>query len=111
MAPEIGKFLEDILDAISGIEHHLGDKRKFQEYLANRTQKKAVERELEVIGEATSRILKLDPSISISHARSIVDMRNRVIHEYGSVDHTVVWKIIQVDLPILKSEITQLLQV
>ncbi len=69
----------------------------------------AVERELEIIGEATGRLLKLNPDINISYARVIVDLRNKVIHAYDEVNHMVLWKIIIKDLPVLKSEVSKLL--
>jgi len=64
-----------------------------------------VERELEIIGEATNRILKIDGSIAISNARRIVDLRNRVIHAYDAVDDVIVWSIVVKSLPGLKQEI------
>ena len=64
-----------------------------------------MERELEIIGEATNRILKIDGSIAISNARRIVDLRNRVIHAYDAVDDVIVWSIVVKSLPGLKQEI------
>jgi len=64
-----------------------------------------VERELEIIGEATNRILKIDGSIAISNARRIVDLRNRVIHAYDAVDDVIVWSVVVKSLPGLKQEI------
>nr|WP_081624322.1 HepT-like ribonuclease domain-containing protein [Proteiniphilum acetatigenes] len=45
----------------------------------------AVERNIEIIGEAMNRILKEDGSIEITNSRKIVDVRNRIIHGYDSV--------------------------
>jgi uncharacterized protein with HEPN domain len=56
-----------------------------------------------------SKILKLFPEISISYARVIVDLRNRVIHAYDSVDDIIIWKIIMKDLPKLYAESKTLL--
>ena len=50
------------------------------------------------------------PDINISFAKAIVDMRNRVIHGYDSVDDYLVWKIVVKDIPILKQEVEVLLQ-
>jgi len=110
MRDEIKKLLLDISESIAGIESHIGDNRNFFIYRENRTVRKAVERELEIIGEAINRILKMEPEINISKARSIVDMRNRVIHAYDSINDTIVWKIATVDIPLLKIEIEQLLK-
>ena len=64
--------------------------------------RRAVEREFEIIGEALSKILKIDPDIHITYARLIVDLRNKVIQAYDAIDDTIIWKIIIKDLPKLK---------
>ena len=56
-----------------------------------------------------NKILKIYPEISISYARVIVDLRNRVIHAYDSVDDIIIWKIIMKDLPQLYLESKKLL--
>ena len=71
--------------------------------------RRAIEREFEIIGEAMNRISKVDPDISISSSRQIISMRNRVIHGYDAVDDEIVWGTIQRHLPLLKSEIQELL--
>ena len=68
----------------------------------------AVERNLEIIGEATKRILDIEPDIKISNARKIVGARNRIIHGYDDIDNAEIWSIIINSLPILKEEIEQI---
>ena len=48
-------------------------------------RQRAVERNVEIMGEAINRLLKHDPTIAIDSAKSIVDTRNRVIHAYDNV--------------------------
>lgn len=103
------KVLKWLSDAIENIDIHLNGKRDFVVYQANITIRRAVERELEIIGEATNRILKVDSTIAISNARRIVDLRNRVIHAYDAVDDVIVWSVVIRSLPGLKLEIEQLL--
>lgn len=76
----------------------------------NKLLRRGIERELEIIGEATNRILKMDDQINISDARRIVDLRNWVIHGYDKVDDVIIWGIISNDLPKLKIQVSQLLQ-
>ena len=57
-----------------------------------------------------SRILQLNPDISISSARKIVSLRNRVMHAYDSVDNETVWGIVMNHLPKLKAEVNKLLE-
>lgn len=88
----------------------MGDKRDFIEYQQNKLLRRAIEREIEIIGEATNRILKLDENIQIENARQIVDTRNWVIHGYDKVDDVVIWGIISNHLPKLQLEIKKLLE-
>jgi len=109
MSDEEKKYLLDIWTSILSIDEHLGKKKIFSEYLKNKTVKRAIEREFEIIGEATNQLLILNPNIHITYARTIVDLRNKVIHAYDAIDHTVIWKIIIKDLPVLKLEVKKLL--
>ena len=72
--------------------------------------RRGIEREIEIIGEATNRILKIDGNIQIENARQIVDARNWVIHGYDKVDDVVIWGIVTNHLPKLKTEIEELLE-
>lgn len=56
-----------------------------------------------------SKLLKINSQIPISYARIIVDLRNKVIHAYDNVDDILIWKIINVDIPILYEEEKKLL--
>jgi uncharacterized protein with HEPN domain len=77
--------------------------------LANKTKRRAVEREIEIIGEAMSKLLKTNPNISISYSRIIVDIRNKVIRAYDTVDNILIWKIINKVIPLLLIEAKTLL--
>ena len=110
MKREIKKYLFDIKTSIDSINNFLGEKRDFFEYQENKLLRRGIEREIEIIGEAMSRILKLDQSIKIKNARQIVDARNWVIHGYDKVDDIVIWGIVSNHLPKLKMEIEELLK-
>lgn len=103
------KLLKDIIDSIASIDEHLEYRRVFEEFLANKTKRRAVERELEIIGEATTRLLKINPNIKISFAKIIIAVRNKVIHAYDSVDNEIIWKIVVKDIPVLGEEVKNLL--
>ena len=110
MDNEIKKFLFDIQESIESIEKYLGEKRDFNVYMANKMLRRAVEREFEIIGEAMSRIEKLDPSLDISGKKQIISMRNRVIHGYDKIDNEIIWGTIVRHLPTLNAEIGNLLK-
>ena len=109
MPREILKYLHDIQVSINSIFDYLGENRDFNHYKTNKLLRRGVERELEIIGEATNRILKIDENIALSNAKRIVSLRNWVIHGYDKVDDTIIWGIISRDVPLLKTEVEQLL--
>ncbi len=71
--------------------------------------KRAIERDLEIIGEAINRIMKEDASVHISYSKQIISTRNRIIHSYDAISDETIWGIIINHLPNLKLEITELL--
>ena len=110
MDNNIKTWLYDILSSINEIESYYIDTPKiFEIYQNDLRTKRAIERNIEIIGEAMSRILKLDSEIIISNSRKIVDVRNRIIHGYDSVSDDVIWGIVIRNLPVLQKEAEQLL--
>jgi uncharacterized protein with HEPN domain len=109
MDKKIYKYLYDIKESIHSIYDFLGEKRDFNVYLNNKMMRRAVEREFEIIGEAMNRIDKIDSSINITSKKSIIAMRNRVIHGYDKIDDEIIWGTIVRHLPILLNEIKTLL--
>lgn len=103
------KLLLDVIESINSIDEHLESERILDKYLSSKTKRRAVEREIEIIGEAINKLLKINPEIPISYARIIVDLRNRVIHSYDAVDDILIWKIIIKDLPLLLEEVKKLI--
>lgn len=110
MDNEIKTWLYDILNAVMEIESFFGDTPKeFAKYQSDLRTKRAVERNIEIIGEALSRILKCDTTIVITNSRKIVDTRNRIIHGYDTVSDDIIWGIVVRHLPVLHIEIEALL--
>jgi len=109
MKLEIKKYLFDIKVSIDSIFEYLGDNNNFFEYEKNKLLRRAVEREIEIIGEAMHKILQIDKTIKIENSRKIVNTRNLVIHAYDNVDNVIIWGIISNHLPKLKAEVENLL--
>jgi len=107
---EIKTWLQDIYRSIEEIDSFLPSERNFLDFQNDLKTKKAIERNIEIIGEALNRILKGKPNIRITDSRKIVDTRNRIIHGYDSVTEDVIWLIVIKYLPILKKEVEVLLQ-
>ena len=111
MDNETKAWLYDILTAIEEIDGFFIDRpKRYADYKSDLRTKRAVERNIEIIGEAMNRILKHDAAIIISNSRKIVDARNRIIHGYDSVSDEAIWGIIINHLPVLKIEIEILLE-
>jgi len=106
----IKTWLFDILNSINEIDSYFEGPKLFLDYQNDLRTKRAVERNLEIIGEAMSRILQQSQDIEISNSRKIVDTRNRIIHGYDSVTDDVIWGIVVKNLPILKIEVEKLLE-
>ncbi|MDD3046021.1 MAG: DUF86 domain-containing protein [Candidatus Delongbacteria bacterium] len=106
---EVRTWLEDIKQAITEIKSFLSEKKDFFEFQKDIKTKRAIERNIEIIGEAMNRILKVQPDLPITKAQKIVDTRNRIIHGYDSVSEEIIWAIVIKDLPMLEKEISSLL--
>jgi len=104
------KLLFDILTAVKNIDNYIGDKKTFEAYNSNPMLQDAVERNLEIIGEAMNNLLILDPGIKISNSRRIVDARNKIIHGYDEIENSQIWGIVINHLPILKEEVENYLE-
>jgi uncharacterized protein with HEPN domain len=96
----------DILNAINEIDSFFVNTPQDFLYFQNDIKtKRAVERNLEIIGEAVNRIVQKDDRIVFSNFRKIIDTRNRIIHGYDTVSDDIIWSIVFTHLPILRTEI------
>lgn len=102
---KIQASLLDIKNCIDEIYEFLGDRRDFIAYRNDLKTKKAVERNLEIIGEAMNRILKIDINFPIDNAKNIIGTRNRIIHSYDNISDDVIWTIVMRELPLLRKQI------
>ncbi|MDD3049969.1 MAG: DUF86 domain-containing protein [Candidatus Cloacimonetes bacterium] len=110
MEKEVQTWLEDIKQSIDEIEEFLPERRDFLEFKKDLKTRKAIERNIEIIGEAVNRILNINQEINITNARKIVDTRNRIIHGYDTVSEDIIWAIVSNDLKKLRQEIINLLK-
>lgn len=101
-------YLEHIIEAIAKIERFTKGISRF-DFDHNVMIQDAIIRNLEIIGEATK---KISNEFSQSHLEipwsEMAGMRNKLIHDYMDVDLDVVWKTIEVDLPLLKELISNI---
>ncbi|HTB30805.1 MAG TPA: HepT-like ribonuclease domain-containing protein [Bacteroidia bacterium] len=110
MSRETNKLLFDVHNAILKIEQYLAGSKKFEDYQNNLMLQQAVERNIEIIGEAVNNLLKINPDLPLSNARKIVNTRNKLIHGYDDIENSEIWAIIITHMPILKQEVEKLLK-
>ena len=110
MRLESAKLLEDIRVA-AGDALSMAAGKTYEEYVANKQLRYAVERCFEIAGEALSQLNKVDPTLAqrITDWRAIIGFRNVLIHGYAVVQHDKTWDIVTNELPVLLREATELL--
>lgn len=110
MDREIQKYLCDIKVCIEEIEEFVRIKgRLFEVFLGDTMFRRAIERNISIIGEAMTKILQRDSDIPISEAKNIKRCRNYVVHAYDSLDSSIIWGVVINDLPKLKEEVQNLM--
>ncbi|WP_164719352.1 HepT-like ribonuclease domain-containing protein [Actinomyces viscosus] len=82
-----------------------------EEYLSNLMLSSAVERQIEILGEALNRVRRSDQHAAdkIPDLHQIIGMRNIIAHEYGSVDGRIVWAAAKTRVPSLETVLMRLL--
>lgn len=103
-------LLEDVRLAARDIQDFVRN-RSFVDYENDRLLRAGVERLFILIGEALSRLDKLNPHVTarITDFRKVIDFRNVLVHGYESIDHSIVWKTVEGHLPILIAEVEVLI--
>ena len=81
----------------------------FEVYKNDVILRQAIERDLEITGEAMKRILKEEPENPFYNARRIKGLRNQIIHGYDSVPDENIRGIVMIYLPGLKDDVKKLL--
>lgn len=110
MNERILKWLYDIQAAIIEIDSYFEDyPLELEVYKSNTLLKRAVERDLEIIGEAVNRILRKDAEFPIPNARKIAGLRNEIIHAYDGISDEIIYSILVSHIPKLKEEVENLI--
>jgi uncharacterized protein with HEPN domain len=105
----ISLLLEDVIESCDRIEQYVMD-INYDDFISNTLIKDAVERNIEIIGEACN---KLPINFQTSHPevdwQKPIGMRNRLIHGYFAVDVPMLWNTIVTIIPIFKQQIKKLI--
>jgi uncharacterized protein with HEPN domain len=105
------KRLKDISDACAATARFAAGK-DFPAYQDDEMLRAAVERKLEIIGEAFAKLENAEPAVTqkFPELRKIVGLRNRIIHGYDTVDEELVWDVVKNKLPALQQQVEALLE-
>jgi uncharacterized protein with HEPN domain len=110
MHPEIRIWLKDIELSLKEIHEFFPVSEGFAMFKKDLKARKAIERNIEIIGEAMKRMTDIEPDIRISDSRKIIDTRNRIIHGHDKISADVIWLILTRYLPVLDKEVKELLK-
>jgi uncharacterized protein with HEPN domain len=104
-------YLWDALKAAEAVRSFLRG-RTYEAFVEDDLLRSAVERQLEIIGEALSQLAKVDPQIadSVAELHRIIAFRNILVHGYAAIDYATVWRLVEDKLPELQSNLTMLLR-
>lgn len=110
MAPDAVTLLWDALNA-ARLAMSFVHEQDFDRYQADAMRRSAVERQLEIVGEALNQLRKADAEVArtIPELPRAVGLRNILIHGYASVDNRLVWDVATAHLPALAHRLAQLL--
>ena len=105
------KYLYDIINCSEFVLQLTKDKT-VDDYKNNRVFRSALERELQIIGEAMLQLDHMSPEMieKISEHRSIIGFRHVLVHGYDSLDPDTVWNVIETKIALLLEQAKELLQ-
>ena len=108
--PDVRKFLFDIQDACALISQFVAGK-SFEDYRSDPLLRSGVERQFEIVGEAMSQMMRVEPRMEehFSDVGRIIAFRNYLIHGYSSVSDEAVWGIVKRNLPVLVEDVKEAL--
>jgi uncharacterized protein with HEPN domain len=102
-------YLLDMLLAARDAQAFVADLTRMA-YDRDRRAQYAVAHALQVIGEAAARVSQpTRQAIADVPWPEIIGMRNRLVHDYGRVDHAILWNTVERDLPRLILELERAL--
>ncbi|MEK6823620.1 MAG: DUF86 domain-containing protein [Nanoarchaeota archaeon] len=108
MKRDVNLFIEDIINSIKNVEE-FSEKLSKNEFLKNKLKQRAIERELEIIGEAVKNIPEsLRNKYPEIRWKGIAGFRDILSHAYFGIISERIWNIIQEDILIFKKQMLKI---
>lgn len=104
-------YIKHILESIDNIEMWTKD-ASFEDFSEDsELLQSAVIRQLEIIGEAAGKVSEeLKDKYNEIPWKKVIGMRNRLIHEYMSIDLPLTWGVVQEEVPKIKTQLEKILK-
>jgi uncharacterized protein with HEPN domain len=105
------KYLYDMLSSCQFLIDFTAGKT-IDNYIKERAFRSALERELQIIGEALIQLEKVAPDIAakIPEYQNIIGFRHVLVHGYANLDPATVWNVVETKVPTLAQKIKLLLE-
>ncbi|MBF2056940.1 MAG: DUF86 domain-containing protein [Cyanobacterium sp. T60_A2020_053] len=101
-------YLDDMINFAEKVQKYTSNLDQIN-FIANELYYDATLRNLELIGEAATKIpLQIRNNYPDIPWRKIIATRNRVIHNYLGIDNDIIWSIVCDEIPILIVKLRQL---
>lgn len=112
MQSDARAYLWDAVKAAEAVQAFIHG-RTYEAFVEDDMVRSAVERQLQIVGEALAQLAKIDPqsTAKIPDLPRIIAFRNILVHGYAAIDYATVWRLIQEKLPELLANLTKLLDV
>ena len=110
MAPADLPYLQHMLDAVDRLQRYVGAQSR-DRFEADEVLQDAVIRQLEILGEAASRVTpEFRDSVPEIPWSKVIGTRHRLIHGYLSVDLMVVWHTATHHVPRLRFDLEKAIE-
>ncbi len=103
-------YLQHILDEANLLIERSTSLKK-NDFMQDEFLKRGVVRSLEIIGEAAKKVpSEFREKHKKVNGKGMAGMRDRLIHEYDTVDYDTVWDVVKKEIPTLKQRIEEIIQ-
>jgi uncharacterized protein with HEPN domain len=105
------KYLHDMLSSCEFLLEFTGG-RTVEDYRDDRAFRSAVERELQIIGEALMQLDDARPDVAeqIADYSNIIGFRHVLVHGYDALNPVTVWNVIETKLALLRDQLRKILK-
>jgi uncharacterized protein with HEPN domain len=110
MRPDARAYLWDAVQAAEAVQA-FSRGQTYDSFIEDHMVRSAVERQLQIVGEALAQLAKIDPesAAKLPDLPRIIAFRNILVHGYAGIDYETVWRLIEEKLPELLANLTALL--